>query len=580
MLKNIKEIIEKDLYNTIDKANEEIFEIEEEKLQPLSQELRNLRSPDIIRNFNWFQKNITQRRDYQEYIKTAEENKLRIPVLEENIAFIENKIADCKQKVGNSNRKIITNKSANSLDELGINSFEKAINILEENNVNIVLEENDKILSNFPTHFQDMSDFCFIYKSSKLPNGPEFQSKSELKEQIKTESLIGEMFKSLTIQSGEQTIHGTINCIDKNSISNYAVLSPFDKLDKSRLVSAAPENTFFDSSFNIPENSYILVPENELEYILDRKDSYPDINIFGYKGNINNILSILMNNLGYDEQEIRSFGWEDQNKYYNFQKVVQESLEKESEIKISDVLTKIAKSAVENNRFIPYGYTKFVDINSQANKKNNFTASFEYLYESLDEFDVKKKKLKTVNTVEYDQDLLLSDPKDKSEDIPQDIFTNFIDILISRDKEKIDEYLSDIDEKYIPDKEEFREQLLKATSRLKKHRPIRDKFFTNVFERFIDLNLELENTKEDLENQVKETKTEDKTIDITEEKFIKDEASELPGKEETMIDIEEKDQIIASLEQIDEKQIDDDFEILIEPIEEEKSNDNDKELEL
>lgn len=598
MLKEIAEIKEIELKKAIDNAKVEISNTEKDKLPPLVEELRRLTALDIPRKFNWFQKNITQRTEYQNYIKESEENKIRIPALRENIQFLENVVADRTKVVGDSERKIVMNKNSNSLEELGITSFDQAIELLNNNNKEIILEERDLLQGQLPSRFKDLSSFCFVHKTNALPDITLTSSKSDLDEEIRSEVLIGEAFKTLTTKNGEETVHGTINCIDKNILSKYAILSPFDKIDKSGLVSAAPQNTFFDKTIKTAEGSYILIPEEELENYKNEKQLHSELNLVGYRGNIDKILSVLMNNLAYDEQELTPSGWENTNKMFEFQELVEKTLNEESKINISDIFIKNRKSIVQENRFVPYNHTTYFEENSNKNKKIQFNKAIEYLYKNQDEFNLTKKKLKTRTTVEYDQDILYSNPKDKSADKPLDVFTDFIDILITRDKEKIDEYIKDIDPRLVPNKEEFRDELLKATSRLKNPIPIRDKVFTNLFEKYIDLETEFEdeietevespeieeelNIKDQIDEEIQEEiilDTEVKEFDFLNKEEIEDsETTEIKVEEKAEIEIdakefdhvneiseEEKKTIISSLEEVSEED-----EIIIEPREDER----------
>lgn len=606
MINEIKSIRKKELEALIEKTEQEILDIQTNQLEGLLKERSRLTSPDIVRNFSWFQKNISQRKDYKEYIKTAVSNKAKLPILEEDIVFCENKIADAKQKIGNTNRKIIRFQTINTLGELEIDNFQEAVNLLKTHEKDLILENGDIINPLIAANFRDISNFCFIYKASTLPKTSQILSEYDLKENTKIEVLMGETLTSILVPSWKKTVHGTINCIDYDEQSKYAILSPFKNIDKSTLVSALPSNNFFDSSIPIPESSYILIPKSELNEVSNELKDNENITVIGYNDDfeqedmsltLNDAISALMNNLNYSEQEYTKAGWENIKNFHDFQSIVEEILTNECKIDLEDVVENSDTFPFELNRFLPYGTTKYLIENSKIKKESLFAKSVEYLHENIKEFDVIEKELKTRTIVEYDTEVLKSDPKDKSLEKVDDVFSDFIEILKSRDSNAIDEYLTIIDNRYIPDKEAFRDELLKSTSRLKNDGPIRNAFFSNLFQRFLHLEISQEQEQEEIEIEDKvETPIETKPV-IPEviEKIIKQEKPKpkrkynkeiiiLPkeeekgkGKETKIVEsnetqenntknTKEKDSIIKYLEEINDDDYDKD-EIIIEPLE-------------
>lgn len=585
MISEIKSIRKSELENLIKESEQEIGEIQEGQLSALLKERSRLTSPDIVRNFNWFQKKFTKRREYKEYVKTAIENKAKLPVLEEDIAFCENKIADAKQRIGNANRKIIRFQTASSLEELEVESFQEAADLLKTNSFGLVLEKGDHIYTQVPTKFRDISDFCFIYKTNTLPFSAELLSKHELGKNTQTDILLGETFQSLSVKDWEKTVHGTINGTNHDIRSQYAILSPFEKIDKTKLISAMPNNTFFDSSIPIPENSYLVVPQDEMSLLNEEIQNNPNITIVGYNNhleemskhlNLNNALSVLMNNLGYVEQELTMSGWDNTRNFHDFQSITEQTLENECQIDLNDVVENTKNFPFELNRFLPYRTTRYLVENSKIKKRHAFAKALEYLHENIDDFEVSEKKLKTRTVVEYDYDLLKSNPKDSSKEKTDDVFEDFIDILKSRKVEDIDNYLSIVSDRYIPDKKELRDELLKSTSRLKNDAPIRNAFFSNIFERFIGLELEkeLETEVEQAVPPIPEVKgLEEIDAEINEfGEIIRkpkeeieitiEEAEDLKTEQEAK-QLEDKEEIIERLQNVEKQE--DDFEIVIEP---------------
>lgn len=358
MITEIKKIKHNEIENLIQQSTAEIQDIKNNQLEALLKERSKLISPDIVRNFTWFQKNISKRKEYKEYVETAIKNKARIPVLDEDIAFCESKIAHLEQTIGNANRRIIRYQTINSLDDLDIQSFDEAINLLKQNNKDIILEYGDKILSQLPSIFEDISDFCFISKTETLPISNQILSPSELNQKRNVDILVGETFKTLTINDWRTTVHGTVNSVNQDLQSKYAYFIPFENLNKKRIVSALPCNTFFDSPITIPKGSYIIVPKSEMDEVKINFEN-SDITIIGYDDesedsnkilNINKASSILMNNLGYAEQELVSSGWDNSKNLEDYKNITRPILEQECELTYDDIIIPEIKNLSQNKK--------------------------------------------------------------------------------------------------------------------------------------------------------------------------------------------------------------------------------------
>lgn len=509
-----------------------------EKLSILYDELKTLndeKSKLIMlantTNFTWFQQYITQRKKYREYQETAALNQAKLSTLEEDIVFTNNKISSLKSKLDTSKKDVEIIKVSTTPEELNLKNFSEMCNFFKTSKHNIVLEKKDKLARHVSPIAKDISDFCFIHKTNEIPENKEIKLRSMLDLLVKTDVLIGESLVSLNIPEWKCTLHGTINSINDKE-SKYAILIPFKELDKSRLISAIPNNTFFDSSIKIPNNSYILVPKTEFEKSKNKIDNnlkdFEDLNIIAYENNskdlkknlsLNQAISLLMHNLSYYEQELSTNGWNNKEALNIFKKSTEHILDKECQIDLKNIVENSIKLPVDLNRYLPYSYTEYLKENSKLKQIASFAKSIEYLYKSIKDFDVVEKKLKTKTTVEYNTEILKSNPKNKTTIKVEDVFSPFIEVLKTRDKNKIDEFLSQIDSKYIQDKEELRNELLKSTSRLKNEEPIRNAFFTNIFERFLHLELkemahkEVDKDKDkDIINNSKKTNKSDETI--------------------------------------------------------------------
>ena len=568
MISDIKNIRKIELEEEISEYTKSL-ESAKVKLEEVQKSLSDLRMLAEPRTYSWFEEFIFKRREVREYRQAAIDNQIKLTELEEDRVLFENTIKEYETKLTDANRRNKTVDVANNFEELGFKNIEDVEKLLKDNDKSIVLEKNDRIARFISSKLRKTSELLLIHKTDVIPNSDKILTEAETEESIRTEILIGDSLVSIDIPKFENTVHFTVNGIDYGDPSKYALVFNYDDLDKSRVVSALPNDFFLDSAPNIPKGSKLFVPKSELDSI--NKSSLKNIEIIAYEDDelteknilLSSALSTYMNNYAFHEQDLTSSGWDNKESLMEYQDLIEKDLDKESEIKLEDIVDKKDALPFNLTRFVPHRYTKYLEENSVSRKKVSFAKAIEYLHENIDDYSVQKKELKTKTTVEYDNDILVSNPRDKSTDRVEDVFVDFIELLRERNIEKLDEYINEIDSRYIPDKEEFRDELLKSTSRLKNDAPMRNALFINIFERFIDLEIEKDEVikeetkpKPKKDNEVKVELEELDNIDDFKVKQVSDDQQEIP---EIVIEprkntIDDKDDIIKKLQDISEDQ--------------------------
>lgn len=145
-----------------------------------------------------------------------------------------------------------------------------------------------------------------------------------------------------------------------------------------------------------------------------------------------------------------------------------------------------------NNDLNTKRYLCFAEILKELHKDIN---NGEYTFESKETGKGEKKKTVITGLSKETKEELCANEKNSESQI-NDIYTDFLKAVKNKDTDEIDKYLSYIDDRYIPDKKEFIEELTKAISRLKNDEPIRGKFFLILFKKFYGLEIKQEITKE------------------------------------------------------------------------------------
>ena len=338
MLKDIKNILYNEIKDEIDKYKSLKDKIEklQERIDNLKENERNVLYPTTLneKQYSFFQRHITKRKEYLQYKKDIEEYK-RIQLeqekkQEEDKSLLE-KLENEKESLESECSKIETVirerygriKKAKTLKQLDI-TFEEATKILKNNGIQVVLDESDREITDNESDFDKDEDFILVHKTNYSPTDDEVKSnkmagvKTKYSIQFDDEEFSYEFFKGRNTvhlcQNGEVTSHEYGNFDGRK----YAVLIPFKGLKRDNLVSFRPEDTFFEKKVDTTEG-YILCPIDEVE---DIKNRDPNTNVIGYKGEcVDGFANSLLSMLGYKYEKIGKHSWhseEDRKKHNSF----------------------------------------------------------------------------------------------------------------------------------------------------------------------------------------------------------------------------------------------------------------------
>lgn len=215
--------------------------------------------------------------------------------------------------------------NAKLLSTLGID-ISKAIKILQEHNIPIILTDEDKkgILIGEET-LNDKKDFVCVHKTDYIPENDRIKTGKESEVVFDTSIKIDEEEYQIQYKQERDTIHFCVNgeVTDNNggtwSNSKYAILVPLENIDSRQIKGGLPVDLYTDGGINLDSSSWILCPKGESEKI---KEQNKKINVIEYEGeNVSGYANILLQYLGYDYKEGNNYGWlfdrESQDNFYN-----------------------------------------------------------------------------------------------------------------------------------------------------------------------------------------------------------------------------------------------------------------------
>lgn len=313
------------------KNAEQINKVEEEIKQ-------NTTGLILYRNFNWFQKHITQRKQYKDYITNKE-------ICEKNIEELKNQ----KEELIEENKKIEIQlekqyelkheyekiKGAKTIEELGMD-FKDSISFLKENNRPIVLTKEDQYINKEKYKrkaYNGLEDFMLVHKTKYPPKQSKIKSSKEAKSMYDIEIELNDKSYESQYAQERNTVHFAINHevmsheAGEWDDTKYAILIPFEDVPKSQVGCAEPIDTFVVGGVNLTSNSWILCPKGEKEKI---QKNNPKVQIMEYDGeNVKDYPEILLHELGYQIENGGKWKWINEEAQEQFGKIMEkESIER------------------------------------------------------------------------------------------------------------------------------------------------------------------------------------------------------------------------------------------------------------
>ena len=168
--------------------------------------------------------------------------------------------------------------------------------------------ENDRI------SIKEERDLIMVHKTNFLPiNGVMYSARDTGAKTFVTFTLNGKNHQ-IEYLVGNDTLHFALNGpVRDHMLGNwndkkYAILIPYNEVEKSNLLHLAPEDTYFQGKINLPSSAIILCPTEEKEIV---KKNNPNITVIGYDETIslNQAIECLIRYKKYKVKGISNDKW-------------------------------------------------------------------------------------------------------------------------------------------------------------------------------------------------------------------------------------------------------------------------------
>ncbi len=274
-------------------------------------------------SFTFWQRHITKRKEYLEYKRQSERvNKYDVLIkktqneLDKEQKRVEDEINDLEiyEKLKEIEDKKNTIEKEKTLYGMGITPIE-AIKLLEENGIQPVLSEADKVEFIHPRNYSSKEALIGVHKTRYAPTANCIKSAKDAKAENKEKVIINGVEYEYSYKIERDTVHMAIN----NEVSSfgmeswddckYAILIPLKDIPNEKIGCAAPMDTFTMGSIEISEDTWILCPKNEVNTI---KAFNPKANVIGYEGeNVMGFSGPFLTQLGYRAESLGMWAWSD-----------------------------------------------------------------------------------------------------------------------------------------------------------------------------------------------------------------------------------------------------------------------------
>ena len=197
--------------------------------------------------------------------------------------------------------------SAKNLKDLGI-TFVEALDLLRKNNIPIVLNEEDKIITENKGDFEKEDAYILVHKTNYSPTDNEIKTQRNSKATINVEMKNNEGISfSFSYKTSRDTVHfclnGEVTSHYNGNWDNtkYSVLIPLsDVAQKENICSFRAEDTFFKGNVDITDG-FILCPKEE---IIEIQKNNPNSLVIGYEGDsAKGYADALLSMMGYQYKE-------------------------------------------------------------------------------------------------------------------------------------------------------------------------------------------------------------------------------------------------------------------------------------
>lgn len=180
-------------------------------------------------------------------------------------------------------------------------------------------EDRGKIANgNAQKKIESLSDLVMVHLTDYIPKDGIISSSKDAGVMGESVLQIGGQEFTIPVPSERDTVHFCMNGeVSSHKLGDwsemkYAIIVPFDKVDPQNIIGGMTVDTYTRGSFHIPQGSYILCPQTEMENI---NDLTQNLTVVGYEGkSVNGYADMFLSlAMGYKKEEIGEWSWKDQN---------------------------------------------------------------------------------------------------------------------------------------------------------------------------------------------------------------------------------------------------------------------------
>lgn len=178
-------------------------------------------------------------------------------------------------------------------------------------------EDKGKIASgNDSKKIKGLSDLVLVHKTDYIPIDGVIKSSKDAGVLGDASIWINDQEYIVDVPSERESVHFSLNGeVTSHTLgdwdeSKYAIIIPFEKIDKDNIVGGITVDTYTKGSVQIPQGSYILCPQTEIERI---ESLTKNLNVVGYEGeNVTGYANMFLSKvLGYKKEKIGEHSWEE-----------------------------------------------------------------------------------------------------------------------------------------------------------------------------------------------------------------------------------------------------------------------------
>lgn len=178
-------------------------------------------------------------------------------------------------------------------------------------------EDRGKIASgNNSKKIKGISDLVLVHKTDFIPIDGVIKSSRDAGVLGDANIWINDQEYAIDVPSERESVHFCLNGeVTRHTLGNwdeskYAIIIPLEKIDKEIIVGGITVDTYTKGSVQIPQGSYILCPQTEIEKI---GSLTKNLNVVGYEGeNVTGYANMFLSKvLGYKKEKIGEHSWEE-----------------------------------------------------------------------------------------------------------------------------------------------------------------------------------------------------------------------------------------------------------------------------